>query len=235
MKKIAETYACQNCEAKNRSVFHEVGDDGMRQLEASKTCFSYKRGESLFYEGHTPQGVYCIKSGKVKIARSGPEGKEQIIRFSKTGDLVGYRSLLSGERYMSSATALDETHVCFVPKSQILQLVEGHPCLSLNLMRRVCQELGEAGKLITNLAQKNVRERMAEILLMLKTNFGETPDGALDIKLSREEIANLVGTATESAIRVLSDFQAEGMITLKGKQILLTNPPALLKTGKVVD
>jgi CRP-like cAMP-binding protein len=235
MKRLTENYSCQQCSALKQSVYNRLDESGSSQLESSKTCFSFKRGETLFYEGHTPQGVFCVKEGKVKISRTGSEGKEQIIRFSKSGDLIGYRSLLSGERYMISATALEETHVCYVPKHNILSLVEGHPCLSMNLMRMVCKELGEADKLITNLAQKNVRERMAEILLMLKSTFGETQEGALDIRLSREEIANLVGTATESTIRVLSDFQEEGYLSLQGKQIFLKNIVGLVKLGKIED
>jgi CRP/FNR family transcriptional regulator, polysaccharide utilization system transcription regulator len=233
MKKAADHFSCAQCPSRSRSVFHDFPDEAQPGLEAGKSCFVYKRGEAIFHEGHTPQGVYCIKEGKVKIAREGFEGKEQIIRFAKDGDVVGYRSLLSGERYASSAVALEETSVCFIPRSQLLQMVTSQPCLSLNFIKQACTELGDAGRLITNLAQKSVRERMAEILLMLRETFGETAEGAIDVKLSREELANLVGTATESAIRVLSDFQQEGLLELKGKAIHLKDRPKLLKTGKI--
>lgn len=233
MKKSSEFYSCATCQSRYRSVFRDFPESDLPKLDQGKSCYVYKRGETLFYEGHTPQGVYCIKKGKIKIAREGFEGKEQIIRFAKDGDVVGYRSLLSGERYASSAVALEETTVCFIPRNQLMQMVLSTPCLSLNFIRQACTELGDAGKLITNLAQKSVRERMAEILLMLRETFGETEDGALDVRLSREEIANLVGTATESAIRVLSDFQSEGLISLKGKAIYLIGRPGLMKIGRI--
>ena len=235
MKKLADTYHCADCKARHRSVFNQIPLDAIEEVDVGKTCFQFKRGESIFYEGHTPQGVYCIETGKVKIYRTGPDGKDQIVRLAREGDMVGYRSLLSGERYSSTASCLEETTVCFVPKTQLMALFTRQSCLSMRFMQQACHELGEAGKLITNLAQKSVRERMAEVLLMLKETFGLTEDNALDVRLSREELSNLAGTATESCIRVLSDFQQEGLIRLDGKRIVLESIPRLVRTGRVEE
>lgn len=187
------------------------------------------------HEGSRPNGVYCIHNGKTKISRLGTEGKEQIIRFAKSGDLMGYRSLLSGENLSATITALDDTHACFIPKSEMFKLIEENPRFSLNMMKLTCHELGEAGKLITNLAQKTVRERLAEVLLIIHRTYGEDEDGYLDVALTREEIANMVGTATESVIRLLSEFKDDGHITVKGRKIALNDSAALVRIGNVYD
>jgi CRP-like cAMP-binding protein len=105
----------------------------------------------------------------------------------------------------------------------------------MNLMKAACHELGEASRFITHLAQKPIRERLAEVLLLLKENFGVDQEQALQVVLTREEIASLVGTATESVIRLLSDFNQEGLVRLEGKRIHLINIPGLIKTGKVYE
>lgn len=189
----------------------------------------------MMQEGMRPTGVYCVNKGKAKLYKLGSNGREQIIRFIKPGDLIGYRSMLSGETISASIEALEDTHACFIPKNLLFQLIERNPKFSLNLMKLACHELGEAGKLITNLAQKSVRERLAEVLLIIKSNFGETEDGYLDISLTREEISNMVGTATESVIRLLSDFNKEGLIEIKGRKLKLLNPSALARVGNVYD
>lgn len=187
------------------------------------------------HEGARPQGVYCIHNGKVKLYTLGTEGKEQIIRFVTSGDLIGYRSILSDEPISASATALEDTHACYIPKSSFFKVIQDNPKFSLNLLKLSCHELGEAGKMITSLAQKNVKERLAEILLILNTTFGEDEDGYIDINLTREEIANMVGTATESVIRLISELRKEGYIRSKGKRIALEDRVSLRQMAAIYE
>jgi CRP-like cAMP-binding protein len=98
-----------------------------------------------------------------------------------------------------------------------------------------CHELGEAGRLITNLAQKSVRERLAETILMLNRTFGEDRNGFIDIVLTREELSNMVGTATESVIRLMTEFKNDGMIEVEGRHIKIKKPDALARTGAIFD
>jgi len=204
-------------------------------LNQNKICYTYKKGDVIFQEGTYPHGVFCVRSGKIKILKHGLEGKDQLIRFSKGGDLIGYRALLSGEPYSSSAVCLDETLICFIPKDIIIHLISQYSGLAFSIMQRACHELGEAAKLITNMAQKSNRERLAEMILVLKTNFGLDSDGAIDVKLSREELASMVGTATESLIRILSDFKEEGLIDTIGKKIKPLNVKGIIKTARLSD
>ncbi len=226
---------CQFCRNRSDSAFHNLGTDELDTISRLKTCVSFRKGQVIMHEGARPQGVYCIHKGKAKLYKMGPEGKEQIIRFATNGDLIGYRSILSDEPISASITALVDTYACYIPKSSFFEVIEGNPKFSLNVLKLSCHELGEAGKMIASLAQKTVRERLAEILLILRATFGEDEEGFLDIKLTREEIANMVGTATESAIRLLSELKEEGRISTQGRRIKLEDRPGLRKIAAVFE
>lgn len=226
---------CQFCQNRADSAFHNLGTDELDKISRLKTCVSFRKGQVIMSEGARPQGVYCIHKGKAKIYKMGTEGKEQITRFATNGDLIGYRSILSDEPISASISALEDTYACYIPKSSFFEVIEDSPKFSLNVLKLSCHELGEAGKMIASLAQKTVRERLAEILLILRATFGEDEEGYLDIKLTREEIANMVGTATESAIRLLSDLKSENLIETKGKRIKLLDRPGLRQIASVYE
>jgi len=195
----------------------------------------FKKGQVLLHETARANGVYCLHTGKVKLYRTGSEGREQIIRFGKEGDLIGYRSVLSGEPISASVQALSDVHACFIPKETFFDFVKSNPKFSLEMMRQACHELGEAGRVITNLAQKSVRERLAEVLMILRDTFGENEEGEIDVALTREEIASMVGTVTETAIRLLSEFKESHLVELKGRKIKIIQPKELLRIGQVFD
>ena len=226
---------CQFCQNRSESAFHNLGTEELDKISRLKTCVSFRKGQVIMSEGARPQGVYCIHKGKAKIYKMGTEGKEQITRFATNGDLIGYRSILSDEPISASISALEDTYACYIPKSSFFEVIEDNPKFSLNILKLSCHELGEAGKMIASLAQKTVKERLAEILLILRATFGEDEEGYLDIKLTREEIANMVGTATESAIRLLSDLKGEELIETKGKRIKLLDAPGLRHLASVYE
>jgi CRP-like cAMP-binding protein len=235
MKNEIEKMHCSTCLSRSKSLFGDLTKEELIEVDDAKTCQLYKKGEVIFNEGGIPHGVFCIKYGKVKIYKTGGEGKDQIIKFAQDGDMIGYRSLLSGEKFNASAACLDETVVCFIPKENILKMVSENNCLAMNLMKAACHELGEASRLITNLAQKSITERVAEVLLILKSNFGTDHQSAINVVLSREEIASMVGTATETVIRTLAKFDSDGLIELDGKRIRLKDIPALTIVAKIQD
>ena len=200
-----------------------------------KICSSYQKGETIFRQGAYAAGVYCINAGKIKLSMMGDEGKEQIIRMAKPGDIIGYKALLSGEKYNATAIAIEDTNICFIPKEIFLVILQKDASLSFEMMKVLSNELKRAEEKITHLAQKQVRERMAETILFLKETYGLDKDDHVNIQLSREEIANLVGTATETAIRLLSEFNKEHIIELSGKKIKILNQPKLVKTANLYD
>jgi len=229
-------HLCQSCAQKNTSVFCKAKIEYLNQINSQKVCNTFKKGQTIFNEGSYPFGVFCINSGKVKLAHLGDDGKEQIIRLLRGGDVIGYRALLSGERYSASAVALEDTQVCFVPKELFIYILKNDAGLTFEMMKLLSDELHKTELKLTHLAQKPVRERLAEVLLFIKETYGFEEDGiTLNVRLSREEIANLVGTATESTIRLLSEFKRDSMVELDGKKIKIINQKKLLRTANLQD
>jgi len=236
MRKKAEHPDCQYCEVRYKSVFTELGEVDMQRLNVNKGCNFYKKDQVLFAEGGFPHGLFCMNDGKIKVAKIGEGGREQIVRLAKAGDILGYRALLSGDQYTCSATVIEDSTVCFIPKEFFFSLIEKNAPLSLQVLKMLSYDLKKAENKITDLAQKPVRERLAEALLFLKETYGFEKDMAtINVSFTREEIANIVGTATETAIRLLSEFKHDHIIELKGKRIKILDHQKLLKTANVLD
>ncbi|WP_295126007.1 Crp/Fnr family transcriptional regulator [uncultured Chitinophaga sp.] len=217
-------------------VFVTASEENTTALAAAKQCTTYKRGDIIFQEGAHPYGIYAINTGKVKLTRSGDDGREQIIRLCKPGDLIGYKALISNETYTATAVVLEDTAACFIPRDVFVRILQKDASLSLRMMQIVTSELRRAETKITHLSQKPVRERLAETLLTLKETYGlEADDQTINVTLSREDIANLVGTATESAIRLLSEFRKEKVIDLPGKKIRILQLAQLIKMANLQD
>jgi CRP-like cAMP-binding protein len=197
-----------------------------------KTSVTIKKGDLIFEEGENVNGIYCIKDGICKLTKLSPNGKDHIVKLIKKGELLGQRSLISDEPVNLSATALEDMEVCFIPKSEIMSFFDSNNQFSMNVMKTICGDLKEADDIMVNLAQKSVKERLAITLLYLEDTFGKNEDNSLKIQLSRDELASLIGTATESCIRLLSDFNKLDLIELNGKKIILKNVGKLKKMGE---
>ncbi len=231
MSKRVKNIPCDLCLSRRKSMFAGLPGDALCTLSESKSTIAHNKGQILFLEGTLPMGLFCISEGKVKIFKTDDSGKEQIIRLAKEGDFLGYRALLSGEKYNSSATILEEAKVCFIPKSSFNELVSKDINFQNRLMQAVCHDLGVMEQKMADMANKNVRQRLATTLLMLKDTYGI--DGAestsIDIALTREDLAQIVGTATETVIRLLSEFKKDQLININGKKISIINPDGLAK------
>jgi len=218
---------CRQCIIKRFNALKTLTNEELETFSDHKTTIIIKKGEHLMTEGSTINGLYCIKDGKGKLTKLNTNGKEQIIKFIKGGDILGHRSLLSEELVGLNAIALEDMHVCFIPKGDILDTIKVNNQFSLNLMRNISHQLNEANTLISQMAQKPVKDRLAETLLHLEEVFGVDNKGFIDVILTREEIANTIGTATESAIRLLSNLKKDGVIDLQGKKIKISNKSEL--------
>jgi CRP-like cAMP-binding protein len=194
----------------------------------------YKKGSIIYREGSRLTGFYCVTRGILKIFKTGIDGKEQIIRFAKKGDIIAYRSLLSQELACTTAKVIEEAVLSHVPYQTLLYLIQNNWQFSHHMLQIVCKELREANDYITDIAQKTVRERLAEVLLLLKENFELDNANTLQISLTREELANMVGTATESVIRLLSEFKQDQLIDLQGRKIKFINVPGLTKVANLL-
>jgi CRP-like cAMP-binding protein len=226
---------CDKCAMENGAIFKHLTREEVDMINFEKEFRQYKRGEILYNEGSRISGFYCIHSGIIKVFKTGFDGKEQIIRFAKPGDIIAYRSVLSNEVACTSAKVIEDCQVCFIPSEILISLVKSNPVYALELLKLACEELGEANSFITDIAQKTVRERLAEILLLLVTDFGLDDQNYLKISLTREELANIVGTATESVIRLLSEFKSDKLVELNGRKIRILNKKGLEKISNVFN
>lgn len=226
---------CKPCLSSLNDLFKTLNNEQSKYLESQKICNEYRKGSILYKETSRIMGVYCICEGVLKIYKTGSDGKEQIVAFARSGDITGYRSILSNEPACTTAETIQAATVCQIPSNVIIELVKTNGDFALHLLKLTCRELNQANSFIKDIAQKTVRERLAETLLMLEETFGVTEEGYLNIILTREEIANIVGTATESVIRLLSEFRREKIISMKGKQLALKNKPYLQKLSKAFN
>jgi CRP-like cAMP-binding protein len=212
---------CEQCIVRQFSSLKALNKDDLLKMADCKVSYTIKKGEPIFEEGEITKGVFCIKDGICKLSKLSANGKDQIIKLVKPGELLGQRSMISEEPANLSAVALEDMEVCFIPKNEIMGFFNENNQFSMNVMKTICGDLKEADDHMVSLAQKNVKERLAETLLYLEDNFGKSEDGTLHIQLSREELAGMIGTATESCIRLLSEFNKSGLIELVGKKIAI--------------
>ncbi|MEJ2722982.1 MAG: Crp/Fnr family transcriptional regulator [bacterium] len=228
---------CAECERRIHSILRDFDDSALAVLDSTKACYVYKKGQVIFTEGIPPTGLFCVHSGKVKIFKTGREGREKIMRLAKDGDVIGYRSLISGQPATVSAAALEESVICCIPQETFFKLMRADGGFSMRIIELLTCELARAEEEIVHLAQKPVRERLAEALIVLRETYG-TEDGdnsALNIRLSREELASMVGTAIETLVRTIGEFKRERLITTDKKKICILDLPGLLRVGNIRD
>lgn len=225
--------SCEFCKSHHRSLFKSLDQADIDRVDANRTCTKYKKGQVLFHEGTRPMGVFCINAGRIKVFHIGIDGKEQIIKVSGGGDLLGYKSLISEQLYGLTAEAIDDCILCFIPKEDFLSLLRPGSNFYMDLLQAVCRETGALSSKMTEMAQRSVRQRLALALLMLKDTYGleQEESGEIEINLTREDLANIIGTATESLIRLLNDFKKEGLIETTGRKIRVLNSEMLLQVS----
>lgn len=227
--------SCLECNEQGR-FFCQLNSEEKAFLGEKKGENFYKKGQAIFYEGNHSLGLFCIYNGKVKLSKLGKDGKEQIVRFSKTGDIMGYRSLLSNEPYQATAVAMEDSYICMISKDNFLKIIEENPRLSLKLIQLLSHDLKTAEQHLIDVAQKTVKERISESLLLLRSTFSFLDDGiTLNITMTRSEIADMAGTTTESTIRMLTQLSEEKIINLVGKHIQILNFDKLLQCANTLD
>lgn len=225
---ITTCTSCNLCFARNDSVFNTLTAQELQELEDAKTYVSFGDGELIFKERQRPFGIYIIQEGKVKISKHGYEGREYIVRFAKSGHIIGYRSFFYGEPYSCSATAISEALLCFVPGNIILDLIGRNSGLALQFMKHLAQDLKTAEEKAISIAHKPVRERVAESIITLKDVYGfEQDNNIIDVSLKRDEIAGIAGASRETVTRILSELNEEKIVLLEGRKIRILDPEKL--------
>lgn len=225
---------CNTCLTRNYSVFNCLTDDEIEQLKTERSDLKFSQGELIFKEGQIPSGIYIITKGKVKISKSGFECREQIVRFAKESDLLGYRSVLSNERFSCSAVAISDTELCLFPKTFIFEMIKNNSQLALRFIKILADDMRNAEEKVMHMAQKTVRERVAESILILKDTYGfESDSNTVNVNLKRDELAGIAGTVRETATRFLSEFYADKIIAIEGKKIKIIDLPKLKQIANI--
>ncbi len=236
MIRTCSEYDCSSCPAWDQTLFATLSHSERDNVINGARCRQYVRGEIIYFAESRPTGVYCVRTGKVKVYKAGADGREQITHMARPGDMLGYRSLIGGDTYSDYATPIETSLICHVPGSVVFSLLSTSPTFSTAIMRLLSMELKQAENRIVELAQKSVRQRLAEALVMLANTYGVAGDGhTLNVTLTRTEIANFVGTATESVSRLLSAMREEGVIDVDGRRIVIVDPQALTEIAEVRD
>lgn len=204
--------------------FEEIkGLDKLKQLSEERELKKIRKKEQVYTEGSYPRGIYFINKGKIKTQRVNDDGKELITGMYNAGDFFGYLALLEEEIYNDTAVSLEESEVCLIPKDDFYSLIYHSADVSKKFIQMLTNDLSSKEDQLVQLAYNSVRKRVAGALVMLHTKYNDQNQQHFSMKLSREDLANMVGTSTETVIRTLSDFKDEGLVDVKGGLITFLN------------
>ena len=205
----------------------DVKDSGLlKQLSDQYDVETYPKKQTLYQEGKRPRYLYYLSKGKVKAFKPHPDGKEYITDLFTQGDFIGYAALISDKNYDDSTVVLEEAEIMQIPKDDFLQMIYSDITIATKFIRIITQNVKEKEERLLNLAYSSLRKRVAKALADICAKFN-TIEQNKPIEISREDIAQYVGTATESLIRTLSDFKAEKLIEIKEGKITIPNPEKL--------
>lgn len=222
---------CELCASRKFSMMSGLTNSQICTISDHKNLISHRKGQILYYEGTKPLGIFCINSGVVKVYKTASNGKEQIVHLAQRGDFLGYAALLGEENYTNSAMIVEDAKICFIPKDAFLKTLMTNSEFFQRVTKELSHELGVMEEKLTDATQKSVRERLAYVLLHLASCYGVEGGESqkIDLILSREEIAGIVGTATESVIRLLSEFKKDDLIEFEGKKIIIKDKRGLAR------
>jgi len=216
------------------SIFFNLSKEDKEVLLKNTDCRAYKKGELVFLENTKPSGLICLSEGKVKIFKEGAGGRDQIIRLSRPGGFIGYRALFAGENYHASAVAIENSIACTIEKNILFSIMKNDPNFTFEILKSLATELGISNMRTVSLTQKHIRGRLAESLLFLIDTYGYYEDGAtIKALLSREDIASLSNMTTSNAIRTLSTFAGEKVISVEGRRIKVLDIKMLEKISNI--
>ncbi|MFM2375985.1 MAG: hypothetical protein RLZZ165_1082 [Bacteroidota bacterium] len=203
------------------------GKEALSRLSVDRKTRVFKKKENIYYEGEYPNSLIFITKGKVKGWRMNEDGKEFITDLYKEGEFIGYLPLITGATYSETATALEESVVALIPKDDFLELFHKDRDVAFRFIKLLASNVHEKEEKLLSLAYSSVRARVAEALLRLRDRYQGGANDPFSISISRDDLAGMVGTATESLIRTLSEFKNEHLIEISGREITVLDCPGL--------
>lgn len=229
-------FLSENFRLKKDQIFEGLTSEQLNLLMESGVTHPFKKGEIIFREGGIPTGIFYIQAGRVKKYKATVKGGEQIFYICSEGELLGYHALLGEEYYPDSAATIENSEITFIPKENFLLVLRNSPILSNALLKALGHEFSLFINNITNLATKTVRERLAFNLLILEEKFKipSEPNTPSEINMSRTDLANMVGTAKETLVRLLQEFKRDSLIESNGRIIRIINRKGIIKEANMM-
>lgn len=216
---------CQDCLKRQLSLLEGLSHDELEQLDRNRTKVDYKPGEILFKEGSRIQGLICLNQGKIKIYNHSASGVEQILSLKKPVDFLGLNDLLTGSIHHASAMAIDAVSVCIIEKEDFLRIAHKNMAFTWRINRHLAESARQTENRLLDLTQKHMRARMADGLLYILDFYGlRQEDDCVNFSLKRADMAALTNMTTANAIRVLSTFAQEKLISLDGRNLRIVRP-----------
>ncbi len=215
-------------------IWRVLNENEHELLRENARFVNFKKNEVIYFEQDSPEDLMCLLKGKVKIYKEGVGGRSQIIRMIRPVQYFGYRAYFANEPYVTSASAFESSQVCLISMKIVEQFLRNNGNLAMFFIQLLSVDLGATDERVVNLTQKHIRGRLAESLLFLKENYGLEKDGAtISIYLAREDLANLSNMTTSNAIRTLSIFENERIISLDGRKIKIIDEDKLHKISRI--
>lgn len=227
---IKSIFPIDKWDFKTESILADLPAADLDLLLSRKSEDVYKKGQVIFREGAYPTGIFYIADGKVKKYKVDKEGRERIIYVANKGELIGYHAILAEDRYPDSAATLEESSITFIPREDFLATVEQSATLGKRLLKTLSHEFAVLSNNLSAFGQKSVRERLALHLVILREKYkvDYEPGMTVEINMSREDLAGVVGTARENVVRVLTEFKEEGILETRGRKIIIHNVNRLI-------
>ena len=215
-------------------VWASLTDEEKEYISHHVEVCRFKKNEVIHKEGDVPTHIMMLGTGKLRVYKEGVGNKIQIIRMLKPYDLFAFRALIAGETYNTSVSAFEPSLVFKVEKDAFLKIIRQNNVFCYRFMIEMARDLGRSDARVVSLTQKHIRGRLAEALITLKENYGLDEDGAtISMYMSREDLANLSNMTTANAIRTLSQFQNEGLVSIDGRRVKILNETDLLHTSQL--
>jgi CRP-like cAMP-binding protein/CheY-like chemotaxis protein len=209
----------QNLSGITNFIDEAKGLQELSKLSENRKVRKYKKKEVVFHEGDYAVAIFFINSGRVRTYKINDDGKEYSVDLYGVGDFIGYLSIFEGEEYTETAEAMDDSEILKIPKEDFLELIFKNRDVSNRFIKMLAHNVVEKEEKLLNLAYDSVRKRLADALIVLQKKYKENNNQDFEIAISRNELASIVGTSTETVIRTLSDFKDEGLISIKGSKI----------------
>lgn len=214
-------------EGLNELLFAGSGRDAIKTLTENRDTNRFKKKQVIYTEGNHPLRLFYVVKGKVKTYKSNDEGKELVVDLYHEGDFLGYTAMLEGTTYKETAEAMEECEIASIPKEEFEQLLYNNKEVAQKFIKMLARNIVEKENQLLGMAYNSLRKKVAEALIMLQRKFRKESQPQFSIDISRENLATIAGTATESLIRTLSDFKSEKLVDIKDGAIVLLNEKKL--------